>query len=146
MTNSKKEYPGFLVFFDKVEGLVNHLDDERLGKVFRAMYEYSRNGQEPNELDDASAIIWPILRTMLDNDRESYNQKCDQGAYAASCRVAEAKNEPKPDREQFFAARRADRMPEIPVRTETQKAVDDYETALRRKLAYTSENKDYRSF
>lgn len=141
--NKKREYPGFLLYFDRVEGMVEVFDDEKLGAAFRAMYEYARCGKEPESMDQALAVVWPTLKSMLDRDRENYNIKCDQGAYAAACRVADAKQEPKPDRERFFESRRAERTP---VLTEQQKMQEDTGAALRRQYAYTSENKNYTPF
>lgn len=98
----KKEYPGFLLYFDRVEGLFNNLNDEQLGFIFRVMYEYSRYHREPDELPMVYALVWPTLKAMLDGDRDAYEQKCAQGAHAAACRVAEAKGKPKPQRDDFL--------------------------------------------
>lgn len=150
--NKGKEYPGFLVYFDKVEGLMNVMNDEQLGGVFRAMYNYARFETEPKEIEPMLQIIWPVLKNMLDVGKANYDYRCDHGAYAATCRVAEAKNEPKPDKEEFIAARRAKRLEAAAAKgttlplTEAQQAQEEREAELRRQYSYTSENKEYQSF
>lgn len=133
MNKKKKGYPGFLLYFDRVEGLFSRLGDEQLGYICRMMYNYARYGKEPEEMPEVYALIWPELRTMLDDDRAAYEEKCAQGEYAAACRVAEAKHEPKPQKEQFFENRRTDRQ-----LTEEEKFEENREKALRKLYAYTN--------
>lgn len=97
MANKKKQYPGFLLYFDRVEGLFTELDDEGLGYICRVMYNYARYGEMPENMPAVYALIWPTLKKMLDDDKTAYEEKCALGAYAAQCRVAEAKKEPKPE-------------------------------------------------
>lgn len=97
----RKEYPGFLLYFDKMEGLINELPDEELGAVLRAMYRYARTGEEPEQLPRELRFFWPMLRKMLDDDRTAYEDKCRAGSYSAACQAAKQRGEKAPDRQEF---------------------------------------------
>ena len=100
----KKEYPGYLLYFDQMEGLVSVLNDEELGLIHRAIYYYARERKEPENLPDKFALIWPAIQNNLDRDREAYEGKCRSNAYSAAARVSKQKGEQPPDREVFNAA------------------------------------------
>lgn len=96
-----KEYPGFLLYFDKIEGLVNELPNAELGMVLRAMYHYARQGEEPEELPQELRFFWPMLRKMLNDDRIAYEEKCRAGSFSAACQAAKQRGEKPPNREEF---------------------------------------------
>ena len=98
----RKEYPGYLLYFDRVEGLMD-LPDADLGRVNRAIFFYARDRKEPADLPEKLSYIWPMLRHMLDEDRNAYEEKCRTKAYAASVKAARDKGEPVPDKEVFNA-------------------------------------------
>ena len=98
----KKGYPGYLLYFDRVEGLMD-LEDADLGLISRAIFFYARDKKEPEDLPEKFSLIWPMLRRMLDEDRNAYEDKCRTKAYAASVKAARDKGEPVPDKEVFNA-------------------------------------------
>lgn len=100
--SKKKEYPGYLLYFDRVEGLMD-LPDADLGRVSRAIFFYARDRKEPTDLPKTLLYFWPMLRRMLDEDRNAYEEKCRTKAYAASVKAAKDKGEPVPDRVVFNA-------------------------------------------
>ncbi len=99
----KKEYPGYLLYFDQMEGLISVLNDEELGQIHRAIYHYAREGKIPEDLPDKVKVIWPSIRNNLDRDREAYEEKCRTNAYNAAARVSKQKGEPPPDKAEFDA-------------------------------------------
>ena len=101
--SKKKEYPGYLLYFDRVEGLMD-LPDEDLGLISRVIFFYARDRKEPKDLPEKFSVIWPIRRRMLDEDRNAYEEKCRTKAYAASVKAAKEKGETIPDRAVFNAS------------------------------------------
>ena len=100
--SKKKEYPGYLLYFDRVEGLMD-LSDADLGLVSRAIFYYARDKKEPEDLPEKFSLIWPMLKHMLDEDRNAYEEKCRTKAFAATVKAAKDKGEPLPDRAVFNA-------------------------------------------
>ncbi len=100
----KKEYPGYLLYFDQMEGLVSVLNDEELGLIHRAIFHYAREGKEPENLPEKFALIWPAIQKNLDRDKEAYEDKCRSNAYNAAMRISKQKGEQAPDRAVFDAA------------------------------------------
>ncbi len=70
-----KEKKSFLVYFDW-ENPFNCLDDESLGKVFRAIMKYAKHGEEPQFTDPTLTIIFSFVKTAIDRDRDAYEEKC----------------------------------------------------------------------
>lgn len=99
--SKKKEYPGMLLYFNRIEGIADRLNDQELGMIFRAMFNYARFGTEPESLEDKYYLIWPLLKDMLDNDRTRYEDTCRTNAYNSACKNAKVNNQPKPDKEEF---------------------------------------------
>ena len=118
----RKEYPGFLLYFDRMEGLISELPDEELGMVLRAMYHYARFGTEPEELPRELRFFWPTLRKMLDDDRAAYEDKCRAGAYSATCQAAKQRGEKAPDREEYYKRYDAAKAEEAYGRQQAEKA------------------------
>ena len=102
MSRKKKEFPGFLLYFDRITGIFEKLEDNQLGYVMRIIYNYARYGTEPQNIPAQYAVVWPTLQDMVDSDREAYEYKCAQGAHAAACREAMASGLPKPDKDEFI--------------------------------------------
>ena len=97
----KKKYPGYLLYFDRVEGLFNTLDDEKLGYIMRVIYNYARYGENPCDMPKEYRLAWYSLKEMLNDDREAYLEKKALGAHAAACKSADQQGLPKPDKEMF---------------------------------------------
>ena len=99
--SKKKEYPGYLLYFDRIEGFVEECTDEEFGIISKAMFYYARDRKEPTELPKVFRIAWPVIRRMLDEDRAAYEDKCRSAAYSATVKASKAKGEPAPDRKVF---------------------------------------------
>ena len=101
--NRKKEYPGYLLYFDQMQGLEETCIDEELGLIHRAIFYYARDGKTPEELPKEFRMIWPSIQRKLDEDRAAYEEKCRAASYSAAAKQAKAKGEPVPDRTAFDA-------------------------------------------
>ncbi len=99
----KKEYPGYLLYFDQMQGLVESCTDEELGMIHRAIFYYAQDRKEPEELPKEFRMVWPAIRRKLDEDRDAYEEKCRSAAYSATVKAAKAKGQPAPDRTLFDA-------------------------------------------
>lgn len=80
-----KEKPGVMVYFDDIRPAMRMLDDERFGKLLRAVIDYSQMGVVP-DLDDMGNLAFEMLRPKLDRDGEKYEEKRFHGQYMAYCR------------------------------------------------------------
>ena len=49
--------------------------DEQIGRLFRAMLEYSNTGTEV-EFKGVERFIWPVLKQTIDRDKASYEETC----------------------------------------------------------------------
>ncbi len=74
-----------------------------MGLISRAIFFYARDRKEPTNLPEKLSYIWPMIRRMLDEDRNAYEEKCRTKAFAATVKDAKHKGEPLPDREMFNA-------------------------------------------
>ena len=86
-----------------MEGLVESCSDEELGLLHRAIFYYARDRKEPEELPKEFRMIWPSIRRKLDEDRDTYEEKCRSASYSATVKAAKAKGQPAPDRALFDA-------------------------------------------
>jgi hypothetical protein len=70
------ERSGFIVHEESHRNF-ERLSDERLGKLFRAMYRYA-SGQEPQTFpeDEVLDIIFEGIRERMDRDAERYEETC----------------------------------------------------------------------
>ena len=100
---AKKKYPGFLVYFDQMDGVVAELNDRELGAIFRATYLYARDGELPAFQNQGLRISWDYMQKMVDRDKESYEEKCRKNSYNAACSAAKHKGLEKPDEAEFMA-------------------------------------------
>ncbi len=101
--SKKKEYPGYLLYFDQMQGLVETCTDEELGLIHRAIFYYARDRIVPENLPTEFRMIWPSIQRKLDEDRNAYEEKCRSASYSAAAKQAKAKGEPVPDRDVFNA-------------------------------------------
>ena len=70
-----KEKKSFLMYFDW-EAPFDCLDDESLGELFRGIFKYAKNNEEPSFADPTLYIIFSFVKTSLDRDRLAYEEKC----------------------------------------------------------------------
>ena len=71
-----KEQKGFIVYGD-VKDVVDELDNEQAGELFRGMIDYFVNGTEPNFSDVLKFVFIPIKQQM-DRDAGKYIQRCNK--------------------------------------------------------------------
>jgi hypothetical protein len=67
-----REY--FCAYHSLLESLTPFSDAE-CGRLFRACLKYSRDG-EVAELSGNERFIWPMLKNMIDRDKETYSERC----------------------------------------------------------------------
>lgn len=76
LENHKK--PSFLVYLDN-EVVIQKLPDEDAGKLFKALFLYSREKTKPDFDDNlALSITFDILSTAIDRDAERYYNRCQK--------------------------------------------------------------------
>jgi len=71
-----KEQKGFVVYGD-VQAVVDELNDEQTGKLFRAMITYFATGKAP-KFDGILKYVWIPIRQQMDRDKEKYDAKCEK--------------------------------------------------------------------
>lgn len=96
----KKEYPGMLLYFDRIKGMIDNLEDAEIGQLFKAMYYYAYENKSPEFEDRALRLLWPELAFMIDRDKERYLEVSANNSYNAKIRVKDA-GALLPDREEY---------------------------------------------
>ena len=71
---SKETRPGFMIYFDDIQPMLDVLDNEDIGELFLAIMEYARNGNEAVPDDPLLKAFFHILKPRIDADREHYDQ------------------------------------------------------------------------
>ena len=71
-----KEQKGFVIYGD-VQAVVDELNDEQAGKLFRAMLVYFATGKAP-KFDGVLKYVWIPIKQQMDRDREKYDAKCQK--------------------------------------------------------------------
>ena len=69
-----KKQPAFLLPMDQKE-IIDELDNEEAGIIFKAIYEYEVNKKEP-KLNKMLKIIFKQFKVKLDNYDNAYKEKC----------------------------------------------------------------------
>lgn len=69
-----KKQPAFLLPMDQKE-IIDELDNEEAGIIFKAIYEYEVNKKEP-KLNKMLKIIFKQFKVKLDNYDNAYEEKC----------------------------------------------------------------------
>ena len=77
---SRKQRPGFMVYFDQWEP-ISRLGDSDVAELVRSALKYCKYGEVP-ELSGISGIFWDMIRPMLDRDAEKYEESVTNSAYA----------------------------------------------------------------
>ena len=72
-----KQMPGVMLYFDRLSFL-DRLDDAQTGRLFRALIQYARDGEEPIIEDVMFGVIWDVLRPMVDHDAQKYAEVCEK--------------------------------------------------------------------
>lgn len=71
-----KEQKGFVVYGD-IQAVVDELNDEQTGKLFRAMVAYFTAGKAP-KFDGILKYVWIPIKQQMDRDKEKYDAKCEK--------------------------------------------------------------------
>lgn len=71
-----KGQKGFVVYGD-VQAVVDELNDEQTGKLFKAMINYFATGKAPR-FDGILKYVWIPIRQQMDRDKEKYDAKCEK--------------------------------------------------------------------
>ena len=96
------EMPGMMLYFDRIGDTVEYLDNESLGKFFRALYTYGRFGrEETDELPREVTLVWKYIKSMLDDSRQKYAETCIKNSYNAQKGYAKARGEEMPPYEEY---------------------------------------------
>lgn len=66
----------FQVYFSYEEPLKS-LSYEQIGKIFMAMFQYEKTKEKP-ELDPVSDMAFYFIRSQMDRDRQTYEEKCER--------------------------------------------------------------------
>ena len=93
-TTKSKERPGTMVYFENWISIIENCDDERTGRIFKAIFKYAYTGEASDGLTGDDMIFFDMLSRSVDNDREKYEKKCADNAikgkysqYKAECEV-----------------------------------------------------------
>ena len=70
-----KEQKGFVVYGD-VQAVVDELNDEQTGRLFKAMITYFATGKAP-KFDGILKFVWIPIQQQMDRDKEKYDAKCE---------------------------------------------------------------------
>lgn len=70
------EQKGFVIYGD-VRAVVDELNDEQTGKLFKAMIEYFATGKAP-KFDGVLKYVWIPIRQQMDRDKQKYDAKCEK--------------------------------------------------------------------
>lgn len=81
---SDSEQKGFVVYGD-YKAIVDELDDEQAGKLFRGMLNYFVSGEEPKFQDVLKFVFIPIKQQM-DRDGNKYAKRCERNRQNAQMR------------------------------------------------------------
>ena len=84
MKMNDKERKGFVVYGD-YKAVIDELDDEQVGKLFRGMMNYFVDGEDPNFADVLKFVFIPIKQQM-DRDGSKYAKKCERNRQNANMR------------------------------------------------------------
>lgn len=100
MMKKKIGCPGILMYYDRIVNIVKVLDDDKAGKLFKAMYYYAAENIIPEFDDTALSLYWPQLEYMIDENKENYLDKCANNSYNAKYGKNSGAVAP-PDREEY---------------------------------------------
>lgn len=86
------ERPGILFRFELLDAL-EQLDPADAGTLFVSAMRYGRYGNVPTFQNPVVSVIWPFVKSAVDRDAESYNNKTAQRRYAVYVRETRKREE-----------------------------------------------------
>ena len=91
-----------MIYFDMMES-VKYLSDKNAGILFKAIMYYARDAQQP-KLPEKLLPLWAMVRSRVDSDDDSYQEKTRKNKYSAYVRWQRANEEPVLTYEEWQAA------------------------------------------
>lgn len=80
-----------MLYFDMVDAL-STMEDAQAGALFKALMAYARYG-EVQPLSGLAAFAFHVVRPRIDQDAETYAEKCRRNGYAVYLREAQRRQE-----------------------------------------------------
>lgn len=71
-----KDQKGFVVYGD-VQAVVDELNDEQTGKLFKAMLAYFATGKAP-KFDGILKYVWIPIKQQMDRNADKYEKRCEK--------------------------------------------------------------------
>ena len=81
MTQESKKKTSFIIYESFYEP-IKSLSDEKMGKLFRAIFEYRINGT--TEVPEDITIAFSFFKNQLDIDTQKYEEVCKKRAISGS--------------------------------------------------------------
>lgn len=88
------ERPGILFRFELLDAL-EQLEPADAGTLFVSAMRYGRYGDTPIFQNPVVSVIWPFVKSAVDRDAESYDNKTAQRRYAVYVREEKKNGEPR---------------------------------------------------
>ena len=135
----------FQVYFSYEEPLKS-LSYEQIGKIFMAMFQYEKTKEKP-ELDQVSDMAFYFIRSQMDRDRQTYEEKCERsrqnGMKGGRPRKSEKSQGFLENQPVFSETQKTQRFLENqPVFLETQKSQGEGEEYIKKDISNEISQKD----
>ena len=83
----KAKPKNILLYLDSLPAL-DQLSPESCGRVVVALLRYARDGEEASGLEETESLMFSILKSQVDRDREKYQKRCEKNRKNAFKRSA----------------------------------------------------------
>lgn len=90
----KAKPKNILLYLDSLPAL-EQLSPENCGRVVVALLRYARDGEEASGLEETESLMFSILKSQVDRDREKYQKRCEKNREIAQRRENEKKSRQK---------------------------------------------------
>lgn len=74
--NEKPVDMNSLLIHDYYSKTMSNYSNEEIGRLFKAMLAYVETGED-TQFDGNERFIWPILKQQIDQDKETYEEHCE---------------------------------------------------------------------
>ena len=101
----KAKPKNILLYLDSLPAL-EQLSPESCGRVVVALLRYARDGEEASGLEETESLMFSILKSQVDRDREKYQKRCEKNRKNAFKRSAIASDGSESERSLAMAADR----------------------------------------
>lgn len=103
MAYERKSKPGGFVVYQPTVNVLSACTVSTVGEVFQAAGKYFNDGIEPKFADDATALLWSLLKNDIDSSTERFFARCEKNSQNAKNRWAQQSNATASDRMQSDA-------------------------------------------